>query len=263
MFLTSTDKTRIAYDVQGEGPALLLFQGFDEMRQIWHDLGYVERLSKHFRVITMDRRGIGESDKPEDPKAYSLDLMMADVYAVADACQADTFLVWGHSFGGTLALQLAARSERVTRAIVAGSFFGHIYFRERIDKITSDLRTLYKAQKEGQLRALGMSDEDILWVEERHIPALIACWQALISWPIIDNPHDIRCPLYIYSGTNDRRITKRLRARQDDIDDAGILLRIFDQLDHSQEISNIDAVYQVAENFLRATNASEPALNNP
>jgi pimeloyl-ACP methyl ester carboxylesterase len=251
MFLTSSDDTRIAYDVQGEGPALLLFQGFDEMRQIWHDLGYVERLSKHFRVITMDRRGIGESDHPEDPKAYSVEKMMADVYAVADACQAAKFLVWGHSFGGTLALQLAARSERITRAIVAGSFFGRIYFKERVDQITSDLRTLDKAQKEGQLKELGMDAEDIRWVEERHLPALIACWQALISWPILNDPHEIRCPLYIYSGTNDRRITQPLLARQDAIDDAGILLRIFDQLDHSQEISAIDIVYPPAENFLR------------
>lgn len=257
MFFTSTDDIRIAYDVQGVGPALLLLQGFDEMRQIWHDLGYVERLSKHFRVITMDRRGIGESDHPSDPKAYSLEKMMADVYAVADACQAPTLLVWGHSFGGTLALQLAAKSARITRAVVAGSFFGQIYFKERIDQITTELRALHKAQQEGQLKALGMDEDDIRWVEERHIPALIACWQALISWPILENPRDIRCPLYIYSGTNDRRITKPLLARQDDIDDAGILLRIFDQLDHSQEISAVDIVYQPAESFL--LEAANPA----
>ncbi|GCE21100.1 alpha/beta fold hydrolase [Dictyobacter kobayashii] len=58
MFLTSTDGTKIAYDVQGEGPLLLLLQGFDEPRQIWHEIGYVERLRQHFRVVTMDRRAL-------------------------------------------------------------------------------------------------------------------------------------------------------------------------------------------------------------
>ena len=64
MFLTSPDGTRIAYDVQGNGPALLLLPGLAERRRIWQELGYVDRLCNHFQVITMDRRGMGESDLP-------------------------------------------------------------------------------------------------------------------------------------------------------------------------------------------------------
>ncbi|GCF11632.1 alpha/beta fold hydrolase [Dictyobacter arantiisoli] len=257
MFLTASDGVKIAYDVQGEGPALLLLQGFDEMRQQWQELGYVERLRQHFQVITLDRRGIGESDCPTDPKAYSPEKMLADVYAVADACKAETFLVWGHSFGGTVALHLAAHSKRVKRAVVAGSFFGHIYFKERIEQITSDLRVLDKAWQEGTLRQLGLDNEDVRWVEQRHIPALIACWQALVSWPVIE-PREIQCPLFVYAGSDDRRISRPLLERQEDIDDAGILLRIFEHMDHEQEISSVDIVYPPGEAFLLA-NASNPS----
>lgn len=250
MFLTSTDGTKIAYDVQGEGPLLLLLQGFDEMRKVWHETGYVERLRHHFRVVTMDRRGIGESDRPLDPKSYHVEQMLADICAVADACGAEEFLVWGHSFGGTLALLLSSRSSRVKRAVVAGSFFGRIYFEERINQITSELRIIYKAQQEGTLKQLGFDNEDMLWVEQRTIPALIACWQATVAWPIV-RPDEIRYPLYIYAGSDDQRITKPLLERQEEIDAQGITLRIFDHLDHAQEISEIDIVYPAAETFLR------------
>ncbi|GCE06904.1 alpha/beta fold hydrolase [Dictyobacter aurantiacus] len=250
MFLTATDGIKIAYDAQGEGPLLILLQGFDEARQIWHELGYVERLSQHFRVVTMDRRGIGESDKPTSVSAYRLEQMLADISAVADACEAQKFMVWGHSFGASLTLQLAARSERVSRAIAAGSFFGRVYFEERINQIVSELQVLYKAQQDGTLRELGLDNEDVRWVEERSLPALMACWQATVSWPIV-NPGEVRCPLYVYSGSDDHRITKPLLQRQEEIDEASILLRIFDHIDHAQELSEIEVVYPAAEVFLR------------
>ncbi|GCE24549.1 hypothetical protein KDA_00330 [Dictyobacter alpinus] len=250
MFLTSTDGTKIVYDVQGEGPLLLLLQGFDETHKIWHETGYVDRLRHHFRVVTMDRRGIGDSARPTDPKSYHIEQMLADIFAVVDACGVENFLVWGHSFGGTLALLLASRSPRIIRAIVAGSFFGRIYFEERINQIISELRIIDKAQQEGTLKQLGFDNEDMLWVEQRTIPALIACWQATVRWPIV-YPDTIRCPLYIYSGSDDRRITKPLLEKQEEIDAQGITLRIFDHLDHDQEISEIDIVYPPAEAFLR------------
>ena len=106
MFLISSDGTRIAYDVQGEGSALFLLPGFAESRQIWHEIGYVDRLCHHFRVITMDRRGMGESDLPIEPNAYTIEKLLGDICCVADACGAEHFLMWGHSFGGSQTLQL-------------------------------------------------------------------------------------------------------------------------------------------------------------
>ncbi|GER92201.1 hypothetical protein KDW_63630 [Dictyobacter vulcani] len=66
-------------------------------------------------------------------------------------------------------------------------------------------------------------------------------------------PDQIRCPLYIYAGSDDQRITKPLLEKQEEIDAQGITLRIFDHLDHAQEISEINVVYPSAEIFLRKT----------
>ena len=62
-FVTSKDGTRIAYDVAGSGPAVILLHGGGQNRQAWHGTGYVDRLAKEFTVITIDIRGNGESDK--------------------------------------------------------------------------------------------------------------------------------------------------------------------------------------------------------
>jgi pimeloyl-ACP methyl ester carboxylesterase len=252
MFLTSADGTKIAYDVLGEGPALLLLPGFAEGRQIWRELGYIDRLHHSFQVITMDRRGMGESDLPTEPSAYTVEKLLDDICSVADACRAEHFLMWGHSFGGSQTLQLAARSDRVTRAIVAGSFFGRVYPDERIGPFVAELQEILTAQREGHLDRLGMEPEEQTWFEQRNLPAMIACWQAIVSWPVVE-PHEMQCPLFVYAGSADDRVVTPLLRRQREIETAGISLRIFDHLDHEQELSEIEVVFSSALAFLRST----------
>jgi hypothetical protein len=50
----------------------------------WIDCGYVDALKADHRVILLDSRGHGESDKPRDPRAYDLALRASDVLAVLD-----------------------------------------------------------------------------------------------------------------------------------------------------------------------------------
>src|SRR5687768_13543220 len=68
----AADGAKIAYDVAGTGPALLLVHGGGQTRQSWQQLGYVDRLKNRFTVITLDLRGHGDSDKPLRPDAYNL-----------------------------------------------------------------------------------------------------------------------------------------------------------------------------------------------
>src|SRR5262249_24229930 len=78
-FVTSKDGTRIAYDVTGAGPALILLHGGGGNRHDWHEAGYVARLSSAFTVIAIDQRGSGESDKPLTASAYAIDTLVDDV----------------------------------------------------------------------------------------------------------------------------------------------------------------------------------------
>jgi len=252
MFVTSPDGTRIAYDVEGNGPALLLLQGFQEGRQIWHEVGYVKQLSREFTVITMDRRGIGESDMPTQPEMYTVEKMLSDIYAVLDACNVDRFSLWGHSFGGSISLQLAVRSERVLRAVVAGSFFGRVYSEQRVNELVGWWESVLAAQHEGNLESLGIDADEQEYIQQINIPATIACWHALTAWPIIE-PQEVHCPTIIYSGSNDWRVTKPLQEREKDIEAAGIQLHIFNDMDHEEELSKIDVVLPLAQSFLKGS----------
>jgi pimeloyl-ACP methyl ester carboxylesterase/predicted glycosyltransferase len=83
----------------------------------------VPYLSQHFRVVTMDGRGNGRSDRPERPAAYTFDEYYADFVAVLDAVAVDQVAVIGISATAMTALRLAAEQpERVTHLIVSGGF---------------------------------------------------------------------------------------------------------------------------------------------
>src|SRR5215472_8898423 len=76
---------RIHYRVEGEGPPFVLQHGFTQCIDDWYEAGYVDALKRDYRLILVDARGHGHSDKPHDPDAYGLDKWVADVTSVADA----------------------------------------------------------------------------------------------------------------------------------------------------------------------------------
>ncbi len=99
-FALSPDGIRIAYEIVGQGPAIMLLHGGGGSRQEWHAEGYIQRLQDKFTLIAVDMRGHGESDKPVDPLFYTPEKMGQDFLAVADACRIDRFILWGYSLGG-------------------------------------------------------------------------------------------------------------------------------------------------------------------
>jgi len=65
---------RIHYETDGSGPPLVLQHGYTLSLKRWYALGYVDALRARYRLILVDARGHGESDKPHDPAAYGLHL---------------------------------------------------------------------------------------------------------------------------------------------------------------------------------------------
>ncbi|MDE1939928.1 MAG: alpha/beta hydrolase [Alphaproteobacteria bacterium] len=126
----SKDGVRIAYDVTGEGKAIVLIHGFASSReQNWRSTGWIDRLAgEGFRVVSFDCRGHGKSEKPHSPEAYG-EHMVDDILAVMDAANTPTADVMGYSMGAMLAIRLMMQyPERVRRTVVAGQ--GATYFHE-------------------------------------------------------------------------------------------------------------------------------------
>jgi pimeloyl-ACP methyl ester carboxylesterase len=94
---------RIHYQVEGNGPPLILLHGIWADGGDFRDAGYVSALlNDDLRIIVMDARGHGLSDKPYDPSSYSPELLAGDVFAVADHAGAAKFSFFGYSWGGVL-----------------------------------------------------------------------------------------------------------------------------------------------------------------
>lgn len=91
------DGTRIEYAELGEGPALVLVHGITENRHAWDPI--LPALGEHWRVVALDLRGHGDSDRnpPYDPVTLA-----SDVRAVVDDLGLDAPLIVGHSLGGVV-----------------------------------------------------------------------------------------------------------------------------------------------------------------
>lgn len=127
-FAVSADGVRIAFDCSGAGRPILLIHGFASNRlQSWHDTGWVETLATAGRrVITLDVRGHGESDRPHAAAAYG-DLLVTDMCAVLGAAEAASADVMGYSMGSHLAISLlVACPAQVERLVIGG--VGEAYF---------------------------------------------------------------------------------------------------------------------------------------
>jgi len=120
-YVTSGD-LRIHYEVEGEGPPLVLHTGFVGAARDWYDLGYVDALKEDYLLILPDPRGQGESDKPHSTEAYAGEKRAQDVIAVLDALKIDRTHFWGYSMGGGVGFQLAARHpERLISLVLGGA----------------------------------------------------------------------------------------------------------------------------------------------
>ncbi|MFC6825847.1 alpha/beta fold hydrolase [Halopelagius fulvigenes] len=103
--VTSADGTTIAYEREGSGPPLILLHGGSGTRQTWDALR--PHLADDFTLVVPDRRGRGDSG---DADEYHLDREAADARALVDAVDGDP-TVFGHSFGGLVALAAASEAD--------------------------------------------------------------------------------------------------------------------------------------------------------
>jgi len=118
-----SDGVSIHYEEFGSGPPIVLVHGFaSSLRDNWELTGWVNRLvSAGRRVIALDCRGHGDSDKPHDPVAYSEDKMSGDVIRLMDLLGIERTDLMGYSMGGAIALDLILHQpQRFRRAVLGG-----------------------------------------------------------------------------------------------------------------------------------------------
>ncbi|MGO9877315.1 MAG: alpha/beta fold hydrolase [Acidimicrobiia bacterium] len=118
----SFDGTTIAYLDSGAGPDVLLLHGFAADHQLnWVAPGVVDALvTAGRRVIALDARGHGQSDKPHDQSAYEDDAMARDARALLDHLGVERVDVVGYSMGSLVSTRLVPDEPRARSCVLGG-----------------------------------------------------------------------------------------------------------------------------------------------
>jgi pimeloyl-ACP methyl ester carboxylesterase len=115
------DHVKIYYEIEGEGPDLIMIHGFAANIDVnWRRPNWISTLRDENRLILIDCRGHGKSDKPYDPAQYGTH-MRDDVIKLMDHLSISKANFFGYSMGGSIVLSiLLSHPDRVNCAIIGG-----------------------------------------------------------------------------------------------------------------------------------------------
>ncbi len=113
------DGVTIGYEVFGDGPTTVMFPPVDTIvdSRVWK--GQVPYLSRRFRVVTVDPRGNGRSDRPTDPAAYDDVVQVDDAIAVLDELGIERAVLVSVCYTAWLALLTASLHPDRVQGVVA------------------------------------------------------------------------------------------------------------------------------------------------
>jgi len=114
----------IYYEIHGEGEPLVLIYGYVGHSELW--FRQIPVLSKKYRVIAFDNRGVGRSDKPDIP--YTMEMMAGDIAGLLDIIGVDAAHIFGISMGGMIAQHFVlSHPQRVISLILGCTYCGGVH----------------------------------------------------------------------------------------------------------------------------------------
>lgn len=119
-YVTAPDGVRLHYELEGDGPPLLLHLGAGCDSDLWRAAGYVTPLARKYQCILFDHRGHGKSDRPREVAANHIDRYVDDVGALLDHLQVASVHFWGWSNAMFVACAAAERYPARVRSLILG-----------------------------------------------------------------------------------------------------------------------------------------------
>ncbi|MFC1900125.1 alpha/beta fold hydrolase [Chloroflexota bacterium] len=205
----------IYYEVEGQGPPLVMGHGGAYTLDMWRDWGYAEKLRDEFTLVLLDFRGHGRSDNAPDFTERRTD-MADDVIAVLDSLDIAKAHYFGYSMGATVGFRLAT-SRFATRftSFILGGMTPYEWPEEMIKAINMSIegyelrRTDPKAyiQWMEDLLSRRLSDEekDELLSRDGDAESSVTRQSGLLDTPPLSNEDlaQVRVPSLIYCGDQD------------------------------------------------------------
>jgi len=120
-YFKSFDGTKIYYEVKGEGETVLLVHGFIVNGQSWKRTElYKDLLMAGYKVIILDQRGNGFSDKPHDSTAYDNDAEAKDIMALMKLLKIKKYSAVGYSRGSIIVSRLLVLDKKIKKGVMGG-----------------------------------------------------------------------------------------------------------------------------------------------
>ena len=122
---TTFDGLSLAWYELAQGntePPIILHHGFSSSAYFeWVECGIADAvIGLGRRVIALDARGHGSSDKPHEARFHGRDLMERDLMELVTSLDIATYDLVGYSMGGGIAARVAAKDNRVRRVVISG-----------------------------------------------------------------------------------------------------------------------------------------------
>lgn len=210
------DGVRIYFETEGAGDPLLLHVGFFGTLDDWRlpKSSYVAGLRDTHRLILIDPRGQGRSDKPHEPSAYTMANRTSDVIAVLDRLDVDRVAFWGYSLGGRVAFELALRYPERLSSMIAG---GANLYREvdpdnsgMVDLLSRGMASLVREWEQDQGPLPPPTRERWLANDPS---ALMAAWRSgdQPHSDVVDALATMTTPSLLYVGASDHDLAETVR----------------------------------------------------
>jgi pimeloyl-ACP methyl ester carboxylesterase len=235
------------YESAGTGPALLLICGNGLDHRSFAE--QVSAFSPHFRCISYDLRGVGQSMVPEP--GYTIKDMALDARGLLDALGIGRAHIAGYSLGGAIAQEIVLGAPERVISLSLYSTFSHVepYLRLRYDLLVRVLEecgpeiwamfTAFSAFGESYINAhaadveeeIGRRIERAKAFTARDRNGLLGHYKAILSHDALARLAGIRCPTWIAVGSSDP-VTPVSYSETISRKIAGSVLRIFPGAPH-------------------------------
>ncbi|MFX1312741.1 MAG: alpha/beta fold hydrolase [Promethearchaeota archaeon] len=113
---------KIYYEIEGEGPPVIMIHGFAaNIEGNWKETNWVNVLKDEYKLILIDCRGHGKSDKPKDSEKYGAH-MTDDIVKLMDHLSIKKANFFGYSMGSRITYDLLLRKQELFKSAILGGF---------------------------------------------------------------------------------------------------------------------------------------------
>ena len=251
------DGCQLHYEEYGQGSPLLLLHGLGSSNLDWEYQTAV--LASRYRVIAMDMRGHGRSDKPDE--RYSIAGFATDVAALIEQMQLGPVHLVGISMGGMIAFQLGVDRPELLKSLTIINSGPEVKVRsprealELVRRWTlSRLLSLDKvAQGLSRILFPKPSQIELRLKIQRRWPrndkrAYLASLDAIIGWGVRERLAQITCPTLVVTGDRDYTPVARKEAYVAELPNAR--LAVVDDSGHATPMDQPDIFNALLLDFL-------------